>query len=144
MKGHERLVISNELASLDRLAEVLDKIGVAQQWDSNTLFDLNLCVEEAVVNVIVHGYEDNGRHQIEVDIAYDATSVTITVLDDGIAYNPLDARGADIHAAPEERTPGGLGVHLVRALMHELAYTREDNRNRFVMKRYLGAAAISC
>ena len=43
------------------------------------------CVRKRlVVNVVVHGYEDHSPHQIAVDTAYDATFVTIAVLDDGI------------------------------------------------------------
>ena len=143
MKGQDRLVIVNELDSLERLTDFLNGIGAEQNWRSDTLFDLNLCAEEAVVNVIVHGYEDKGSHLIEVLAEYDRNSVTLTVIDDGIPYNPLDTKGADIHAAPEDRTPGGLGVHLMRALMHELVYRREDDKNHFSMKKHLKVTAVS-
>ncbi|MDZ4801898.1 MAG: ATP-binding protein [Bryobacteraceae bacterium] len=139
IKGHGRLVIQNNLAAIDQLAEFFNGIGAEQNWSADELFDINLCVEEAVVNVIVHGYEDNAEHQIEVTADYGATAVTITIVDDGIPYNPLKAKGANIYAAPEERTPGGLGVHLVRALMHTLTYSRDNGRNRLSMTKSLGA-----
>jgi serine/threonine-protein kinase RsbW len=135
--SHESLILPNELTSLERLTDFLNAAGAANDWPADFLFDLNLCAEEAVVNVILHGYEDKDPHEIEVSLDYDASSVTIILEDDGIPYNPLDAKGADIYAPAEERTPGGLGVHLVRALMSELRYERAEGRNRFVMKKYI-------
>lgn len=140
---HERLVLPNDLTALDRLTDFLESAGAANGWHSDLLFDLNLCTEEAVVNVIVHGYEDKDAHEIEVTLDYDADSVTVTIEDDGIAYNPLDTKGADIYAPVEQRTPGGLGVHLVRALMSELSYERVNGRNRFSMKKLIGGAAAA-
>ncbi len=136
-----RLLLANEITSIERLAEFLESIGEAHHWTPELVFDLNLCAEEAVVNVIVHGYEDNKPHEIEVTVEFDPTAVSITIEDDGIAYNPLDTKGADIYAPAEERTPGGLGVHIVRALMHDLTYTRAGNRNRFTMTKRIDRAA---
>jgi anti-sigma regulatory factor (Ser/Thr protein kinase) len=61
--------------------------------------------------------------------------VSLTVQDEGVPFNPLDAPAADDTAPIEERPIGGLGIHLVRKLMDEIAYAREGNRNRLVVRK---------
>jgi anti-sigma regulatory factor (Ser/Thr protein kinase) len=53
--------------------------------------------------------------------------------DDGVEYNPLDTKEADIGASAEEREIGGLGVMIVRKLMDDVIYERKDNWNQLTM-----------
>jgi anti-sigma regulatory factor (Ser/Thr protein kinase) len=123
------------------LSDFVAAAGERNGWDEDLVFQLTLALEEVVVNAIKHGQREQGRHDIEVTVRAEEDWVVMTVEDDGIAFNPLDAPPADIGAALENRPIGGLGVHLVRSLIPDLSYTREGDRNRLVMRKQIAVRA---
>lgn len=50
-----RLVLSSKLSELDRLGAFARDIGRADGLDEDRVFALQLCLEEAVANIITHG-----------------------------------------------------------------------------------------
>jgi anti-sigma regulatory factor (Ser/Thr protein kinase) len=65
--------------------------------------------------------------------------VTVTVEDDGVPFNPLEATEPDLDRPLEERSIGGLGIHLVKNLMDDVEYRREAGRNYLVMRKRVPA-----
>jgi len=61
--------------------------------------------------------------------------VIVVFSDRGVAFNPLDAPLLDLAANLEQRGVGGLGIHLVRQIMVDLAYQRPEGWNRITMRR---------
>ena len=115
---------------LDALAAWLDEHGVlAPPRD-----DLLLALDEAVSNVIEHGYSDvPGRMTVS---AREATGgIELRVADDASPFDPLAAPLPDLDAPLEDRPIGGLGVFLIRQLMDRVEYRREDGQNVLVMSR---------
>lgn len=51
------------------------------------------------------------------------------ITDDGVAFDPLAAGPPDTSLPIEAREIGGLGIHLVRNLMDQVAYVRSGNHN---------------
>jgi serine/threonine-protein kinase RsbW len=58
----------------------------------------------------------------------------VEVEDDGRPFNPLEAPPPDIGKPLAEREVGGLGIHLVRKMMDELEYRRENDKNLLILK----------
>jgi anti-sigma regulatory factor (Ser/Thr protein kinase) len=55
-------------------------------------------------------------------------------VDSGRPFDPLsDAPEPDLNAVVEERRIGGLGVHLVKTLMDQMHYKRENEQNRLTI-----------
>ena len=71
----------------------------ANHISEDDMFNVRLVLDEAVINVIVHGYDDTAEHDINVSLALDVRPLTIHIDDDGIAYNPLDAPLAAVRPA---------------------------------------------
>ena len=57
--------------------------------------------------------------------------------DDARAFNPLTAPEADVTTPLDEKTAGGLGIHLMRKLMDEIEYHRMEDGNLLIMKKKL-------
>jgi anti-sigma regulatory factor (Ser/Thr protein kinase) len=57
----------------------------------------------------------------------------IVIEDDAVPFNPFDAETDDSHLSIEERDIGGLGIHLVKNLMHCCQYQRKANKNVVVL-----------
>ena len=88
------------------------------------------------MNILSHGYEEGGEHDILIELASDAEKIGIEIVDDGRPYDPLtEAPAPDTEAPLADRPVGGLGVYLVCALMDEASYRREDNRNRLALTK---------
>ena len=62
-------------------------------------------------------------HQLAAD------HIVLQIADDGRDFNPLAAPPLDLDQPLEERTIGGLGVHLVRSLAERVKYQRAGGRN---------------
>ena len=97
----------------------------------------NLAVEELVTNCIRYGYQDTREHVIEIDMSVDDGQLVLQIVDDGKAFNPVDAPAPDTSLAPEDRAIGGLGLHLLRTLSDGMSYERRDERNRVTLVKRL-------
>ena len=73
-------------------------------------------LDEIVLNVIRHGHDDQGEHEIHVRLRAGPDAVTIMVEDDGKPFNPLDAPPPNLDLPIEQRPIGGLGIFLVKSL----------------------------
>lgn len=103
--------------------------------------DLVQAVDEAVCNVIVHGYRsDLGEIEIGAELANG--TIEIRILDRGPAFDPTAAAEPDLSVPPAARKPGGMGIHLVRAgtdAVHHRARPGGGNELRLV-RRIAGPA----
>ena len=141
MSADAAIQVRNDVTELARLNEFLAAFWASNQLPKDAMFGLDLALEEIFTNVIFHGHRDGGEHAIHVGLALRDRVVSLTVQDEGVPFNPLDAPAADDTAPIEERPIGGLGIHLVRKLMDEIAYAREGNRNRLVVRKRVSRTA---
>ena len=89
-----------------------------------------LALEELLSNVIRHGYGDGARHEISVRLRAEPGGVELELVDDGREFDPSSAPEVDLAAPLEDRSVGGLGIHLVRRMARDIRYERTDGRNR--------------
>jgi len=135
------LVFKNDTSELGRLAEALDEFADRHEFPDDTRFQLQLCLEELVLNVMNYGFEDDGEHDIRVDLEYetDTRNVTVRIVDEGKEFDPLrDAPEPDIEGSIEDRSIGGLGIHFVRHFVDDARYHRTDGRNHLVLTKHVG------
>ncbi len=129
MSANLSIKVKSDRQELDGITAAVEAFSVEESWSSDLLFRINLVIEELVLNIMDYGYDDD-QHEIEINLKSDAEAVTIDILDQGRAFDPLhDAPVPDVNAPLEERTVGGLGIHLAKTMMDELSYHREDSRN---------------
>ncbi len=126
--------LKNNLSELESVNKVVAEFAERHHLSSQVLFNLNLALEEILTNVISYGYDDKDEHEITVRLFVEQGQLNVEVDDDGRPFNPLEAPEPDLSKSLEERPVGGLGIHLVRKLMDELEYRREEGRNLFLIK----------
>jgi len=128
---HETL--ANDLSEVDRINERFGVFAKAEGLPDKLRQQMALVFDEVVANIVLYGYDDDAAHTIEVDVQLDAGVMTVTVDDDGIAFDPLGRDAPDVSSGVEEREIGGLGIHLVRTLMDEMSWERRGERNVLVL-----------
>jgi serine/threonine-protein kinase RsbW len=101
--------------------------------DDRRVFDVRLCVEEAVRNAIVHGNHSDRRLSVRVTYWIEDSKLFIEVEDEGSGYD---------HNALADPTTGahitknsGRGVYLIKKLMDRVSYN--DTGNRIMMVKNL-------
>ena len=116
-------------AELNEIVAAVEGMAEREKWSPELVFRVQLAVEEVVLNVMDYGY-DEGVHEFELILTSEADTLTIEVVDDGRPFDPLnDVPTPDLEATVEERKVGGLGIHLVRTMMDQVNYRREQGRN---------------
>ena len=123
------LTLKNDPSEIGRLVDLLEAFGPQSGLTDDATFKLTLALDEIVANVVRHGFEDEGEHRIEVKVTVDDRTVTASVEDDGVEFDPREAPVPDLDLPIEMRKPGGLGMHLVKATMDSVEYRRQDGRN---------------
>ncbi len=134
------LRLKNDLNEIERLANSVLAFGDENKLKDNIIWEIRLVLEEIVTNIISYGYEDKENHIIVVSIDTGEKDITISIKDDGIPYNILEHPKPDLEIPFEDRDIGGMGIYMVREIMDEVNYKREDNMNQLVMKRSLSGA----
>ena len=90
---------------------------------------VSVALDELLNNTISYGFAGrrDGAVSIEVELRSDRLCVTLT--DNGKPFNPFEMRAPDTAIPVEERQIGGLGIHLARRMMDDVAYHRRADRN---------------
>ena len=94
------------------------------------MIDLRVVAEEVLTNVAKYAYEPGMAPALELSVEIGEAEAELEFRDRGRPFDPLTAAAPDLEQPPGERPLGGLGLALVRALVDEASYAREDGANR--------------
>ena len=124
-----RLVLRNDVAELERLAGWIE--GFTRQGSSpDVSFAVQLCLEEAVANIIMYGGAKYDAIVIAVELERHYGSLVARIEDNGRQFDPTRAPGPVPAASLDEAKVGDLGIHLMRSFANGMDYERRDGRNR--------------
>ena len=126
------LTIRNDTSDIRRLARWAGMFCEANDAPA-TENRLTLVLEELLTNVVSYGYDDDDAHEIHVSLEVKDGVLTSVFDDDGRPFNPHDAQKPVMDGPLEERSVGGLGIHLILPIMDSVEYERVDGRNRTTM-----------
>ena len=129
--------ITNSLDEIGTLAEFIEDLGAELSLSMETTMHINLALEEAVSNIIMYAYPQEGEHEIILKTTATDQQLIFLLTDSGLSFDPTNAPEVDINIPAEERQIGGLGIFLIRRIMNEVSYQRLDGENHLVMKKNL-------
>jgi anti-sigma regulatory factor (Ser/Thr protein kinase) len=125
--------IKNNLSEISRISKLLLDFSQQNKVPHKINHALDLALDEILNNIINYGYEDHKEHEILIQISLAAKELVLIIEDDGHPFNPLDVPVPDTESSLNERTVGGLGLHLVKNIMDQVQYKYENNKNRIKM-----------
>jgi serine/threonine-protein kinase RsbW len=129
--------LKNDVTELKKISLYLEKFSGSQGLAKKTLFEITLCIDEHVTNIITHGYHDNDEHWIQITLSRKENRLIVRIEDDGHFYNPMDAAVPALEGPLEKRKIGGLGIYLARHYMDDMTYERLGASNVVVMTKNL-------
>lgn len=123
--------------------QVMKRCGFTETESSQ----IALATDEALINVMRHGYEQrhDGRIWVNIDPLGNhdhPDGIQIVIEDEAKQVDPATIKSRPL----EEIRPGGLGVHIIREVMDEVKYERREGvgmRLTMVKRVKLGAQVLS-
>lgn len=128
--------VKNKIKEVQTVIEHFEGFGMENNLPFAAIQKFNIVLDELLNNIISYGFKDKNEHDIEVDIELRNLRLTITIIDDGIPFNPTSYSQPDTMLSMEDRNFGGLGIHLVKNLVDEFDYKRNTNRNIITLVKY--------
>jgi serine/threonine-protein kinase RsbW len=133
VKPVSRLTLKSQLDDMAALWPWVEAIVAEYAISPDTAFAIHLCLEEAISNVIRHGYRGQPGHTLTVDCASpNAHELVFTVEDQAPPFDPLEPSLIEELPSPVPEDflrPGGRGILLMRKFASTIAYQRLENEN---------------
>ena len=131
------IILANEISEISRLYDFIEEIGNEFSLTPDVIFNLNLVLEEAVVNIINYAYPKEEHQSIYLSASLHEGSVIFVLTDTGKEFDPTMVPDADISLSAEDRQIGGLGIFLIRQIMNEVKYERIEGKNVLTLEKKL-------
>jgi len=130
------LVVAASLDNLDRIRSFIAETASELGADSSSISDLQLAVDEAVTNIVMHGYR-NSTGEVEVELTCEADIIIVRIRDNAPVFDLSDTAVPDLNTSPLEKdTPGGYGVFLIQHMV-DMAENQilDDGRNELILHK---------
>ncbi len=133
-----RQTMFNQLEAIPVLQVAFERYVAQWERAKPLIPTLNMALDDLLNNVVQYAFpHDQTEHQIYVEGDVRDGSVVLTIMDDGIPFNPLSVAPPDLSLLLHEREIGGLGIHLIRSMFDEVTYHRDVGRNVLTVKKKL-------
>jgi anti-sigma regulatory factor (Ser/Thr protein kinase) len=123
---------------IDALADVfrlIERFVAPIDGGRRALAPLETAMEEIFANMVEHNAGGAGEIAIDARLADGEIVVRITDFDSSRFDVTADAPAVDTAAPLAERTPGGLGLHLVRKLVDRVEYDYRDGASTITLHK---------
>lgn len=135
--GLKTLTLPNDVQEVPQLATFVEEVCESHGVDMMTTMQLNLALEEAVVNVMTYGYPEGTKGYVDISVQSESDSLTFVISDSGQPFDPTTKGDVDTTLPAEQRSIGGLGIHLVKQLMDSIQYEYKDGHNTLTLKKII-------
>jgi len=125
-KEKYQLKIPSKTDNLELIRTFVSRISEMVGFTDDDVYKIELAVDEACANVIKHAYKK--EEEINLVIELDYKKLTIIISDQGIGFDVNKILNRDIKNYLAQMKVGGLGIHLIHALMDEVEFRSEPGR----------------
>lgn len=136
-QGRLELVFADSIEDIPRVIAAAETFCTSHGVTPRVFGTVQLALDEWLANVINHAWSEAGPHRGEVTLVLDDGRLVLAIKDDGPAFNPLERAAPDLDSPLEERAIGGLGIHLIRSMMDEVRYARNQGQNVLTLVKRL-------
>jgi len=127
--AHIRVQVLSQPRYLAGVRELVLAVARRMGFGESGAGHIALAIDEALANVIRHGYEGAEDRPIFLSISPliedDAeTGIEVCIEDHAKRVDPSTIKSRDLEAV----RPGGLGVHIIQEIMDEVSYEPRESR----------------
>lgn len=138
-----RLVVPGTVGYLDIVRDFVTRVAGSAGFAAGDVDEIVLALDEAVANIVEHAYEKSSlpveRRTLDLEVRFEDGGLIFVLRDRGEPFDPTLAAAVDLERHLASGSKDGLGIHLMRRLMHEIRYRRSDDGNELVLVRRPGS-----
>lgn len=124
------ITIEAKIENLDEVLGFVDGQLEELECPMKAQMQIDVAVEEIFVNIASYAYAPGiGNAVVRFESSQDPASVTITFIDSGVPYDPVQKDDPDVTLSAEERGIGGLGIYMAKKAMDDMKYVYRDGQN---------------
>lgn len=128
-------------AATEKLADVRKFVfdhSYKEGFSEDQIEDIRLAVDEAFTNIIKHAYEYDSNQDVLVNLHFDKEKLVVKLTDYGASFDITKYKRPNLKDQIKKKKRGGMGVHLIKTLMDDVSYSRENKRNEIRMSKNRG------
>ncbi|MCK5269037.1 MAG: ATP-binding protein [Spirochaetes bacterium] len=130
-----------EFSNLSRIRDYVLKFAKKSGLTRKQLNDCKLAVDEAVTNVMRHGYSGSEQGDIQIEVIRFEARFEVIIKDWGREFDWASVIDPDLNKYVQIRRKGGLGVWLIKKLTNTVSHHRINNENILTMGFNIDLAA---
>lgn len=134
-----KLIIESKIDNIALLSKAIQAICSTVVTDAVMLYNIELCLVEAVANIINHAYHRKIGNLVEVTVTVDDLHVIFQIVDSGDKAFPkapkheLKYDSNDVTTWPES----GMGLFFIYRMMDEVSFIECDGKNILTLRKNL-------
>jgi serine/threonine-protein kinase RsbW len=126
---------------LAEIGEFVTRAAGAAGLSPDAVYAVEMAVDEACTNIIMHAYGGEGRGDIECTCQINGRGLTVTLRDRGCSFDPSSVPDPDVDTEIQDRQEGGLGLYLMRNLMDDVRFEfSSDAGNVLTLVKHKGTS----
>jgi len=118
-----RLVIPSQTRYLNLVTGMAKRASIVAGMDDATSAKVSIAVDEAVTNVIVHAYNNEADHQVDIELRFLAHALEVHICHTGRPIRENEVILPDPREYVKHPRKGGLGLLLMSRFMDEIRYS---------------------
>ena len=131
----KELTMAAERACIPRIIDFvngeLERLGCPEK----TMAQIDIAIDEIFSNIANYGYDAKpGTVTVAMEPG-EGRRVSITFMDDGRPFNPLERTDPDVTLPALKRKIGGLGIYMVKKSMDDVRYEYRDGKNVLTIRK---------
>lgn len=129
------LTLPNDVATIPQMSAFVENVCEEAGFNAADVMQINLAMEEAVVNVMNYAYPEGKTGEVNITAEVSDTRLKFIIEDYGSPFDPTTREDIDTSLGLNERSIGGLGIHLMRCYMDSINYERNENKNILTLRK---------
>lgn len=129
----ESLMLDSRLSELSRAQAWAGALADRLRLSGEVRYAVLICLEEALANVVLHGYRNEPGHPISLRARIANGALLVEVQDKAPPFDPEAAPSLAGNRELESLTPGGYGLGLIRHFSGSLVHETLADGNRLAM-----------
>lgn len=133
----DRLTVSNDTRHLLAVRDFTSRIARQGSLSREDIHKIVLAIDEAVTNIIEHGYNKGDSGSIDIEAEWDGDRFQVVIRDSARVFNPESIPAPDMAEHVKAGRKKGLGLFLMRQIMDEVRYRYKDGvQNELTLVKY--------
>ena len=132
----KELTVAATLENISVVTSFIDEQLEALDCSMKAQMQIDVAIDELFANIAYYAYPDGtGEATVRFDFDEAMRIASITFIDSGVPFNPLEKADPDVTLSAEEREVGGLGIYMVKKTMDTVEYSHDNGYNELTIHK---------